>query len=175
MKYADVLMKKAAIEDTAARYEKLKENAKPKGLGWRDIALMLAPVGLAGLGAATSSAMPALQRKAERTEAVTGVKSPYLHDYFGGLANAGLLGTGAGLTGYGIARLANRSKEQAADIGTVAGLSAAAASILIPAALAAATRKRTPEEQAVSDRTSVVQRYLSPGLGSYNTVKRLMS
>lgn len=175
MRYADVLMKKAAVEDTAAKYEKLKENAKPKGLGWRDIALMMAPVGLGSLGAATSAVIPVLQRKAERTEAVTGVKSPYLHDYFGGLANAGLLGTGAGLTGYGIARLANKNKEQAADIGTVTGLSAAAASILIPAALAAATRKRTSEEQAVSDKVNVAQRYLSPGLGAYNTVKRLMS
>lgn len=83
------------------------------------------------------------------------------------LASVGI-GAGAGALIGG-----DNNRAEGAITGSIAGASAAAIAHLISSIAAAIRRRRTRDEQIESDKKSLLMKYLVPGIGNYDYLKRL--
>ena len=88
------------------------------------------------------------------------------------------LGTGtsslamAGI-GAGLGALASNDKKKGTTIGALTGAGVSAAAILAASIAAAIKRRRTKEEQIEHDKGSILKNLLIPGVGTYNSYKRM--
>lgn len=141
-----------------------EEQAAAEGDTWSNL---LIP----GVGAYNE--MKRLERsRAEFEENNPGEESNMLHQLLGAGLNPFILGGLGAAGGAGLGALAGNPGAGAA-IGGGLGVGIGSLGLLGGAFGAAATPTRTDEEQERSERESALEQYLVPGLGNFNTWKRL--